>query len=229
MVQYESDQNVSLANDLLQSEFMSKQKKPTERTREIISAALHVLEDGGLSGFSMEAVAARTTLSKGGVYRFFGNKYELMVGVLEHIANALQPARKEEALAWQVPLRETLLRLVFSAFREPDALQLRRVHMQLMLELPEHPHLFQAMRERFDQVLVEYRDIALAIIERDGLRTRPDFESTVEVGIRIGQSLFDGLLINGLGGMQTEELEIRMSAFVDLVIRATLEDHNRTR
>ena len=202
---------------------MTKQKNQEERIREIIFAAVQALEDRGLSGFSVDAVISHTTLSKGSVYRFFKNKHELMIGVFKHIADAFQPTSLEEALSWRLPLKDTLLRLIFPAFREPQGLILRRIHMQLMPELPNHTPLVEEMRKAFDQILIEYHHIVLAIIERDNLKIRPGFESTVKMAIRIGQSLFDGLLMNSLGGMQPEEVENRMSAFIDLIIQAIIE------
>ena len=177
---------------------MTKQKNQAERIREIILAAIQTIEDKGLSGFTMDAVIARTTLSKGSVYRFFKNKHELMMGVFKHIADAFQPTGMEEALAWRLPLKDTLLRLLFASFREPQGLALRRIHMQLMPELPNHASLLEEMQKTFDQILIEYHNIALAIIERDNLKIRPGLESHLEMAIRIGQSLFDGLLLNSL-------------------------------
>ena len=202
---------------------MTKQKNQEERLREIIFAAVQTLEDRGLSGFSMDAVISHTDLSKGSVYRFFKNKHELMIGVFKHIADAFQPTSIEEALAWQLPLKDTLLRLIFPAFHEPQSLILRRVHMQLILELPNHTPLLEEMRKTFDQILIEYHNIAMAIIDRDKLKIRHGFESTLEMAIRIGQSLFDGLIINSLGGMRSEEVESRMSAFIDLIVQAIIE------
>jgi AcrR family transcriptional regulator len=202
---------------------MTKQKNQEERIREIIFAAVHAIEDKGLSGFSMDAVISHTTLSKGSVYRFFKNKHELMIGVFKHIADAFQPTSMEEALAWRLPLKDTLLRLIFPTFREPQDLILRRIHMQLMPELPNHTPLFEEMRKTFDQILIQYHNIALAVIERDNLKIRPGFESTIEMAIRIGQSLFDGLVMNSLGGMTSDEVENRISAFIDIVLIAIIE------
>ena len=201
---------------------MTKQKTQAQRVREIIAAAVQVLDEKGLSGFSMDAVIAYTTLSKGGVYRFFKNKHALMIGVLKYIADAFQPASMAEALAWQLPLKDTLLRLIAPTFREPQNLILRRIHMQLMPELPKHTPLVEALRQTFDQVLIEYHNIALAIIARDDLKTRPGSDETVEMALRIGQSLFDGLIMNSLGGMPVEEVENRMNAFIDLLMQAVI-------
>ena len=45
-------------------------------------------------------------------------------------------------------------------------------------------------------------------------------------GIAIGQSLFDGLIINSLDGMPIDEIENRMHTFIDLMLGAALIDYS---
>mgnify|MGYP001126114901 CR=1 FL=1 len=205
---------------------MTKQKNPDERKQEIIAAAIQLLYEKGITGFTMDAVVARTILSKGGVYRFYKNRDDLLADVFRYLAKSFQPIEIEEALAWNLPLKDTLMRLLFSVFYREDGLKLRRIHMQLMLELPSDEHLLKMMQDTFENVRDQYKEIIFTIIERDGLKTAPQFENLIESGIAIGQSLFDGLILNSIDGMPIDEIENRMRTFIDLVLGAALIDYN---
>lgn len=201
---------------------MTEHRDPEERIEEIVSAALDVIDERGLTGLTMEAVVARTALSKGGVYRFFGSRQELLQEVLKRLVVAFHPVSKREALAWGLPLKETLLGLLFVSFAQEDGLRYRRTHMRLMPELPVDDEHTIAFRERLEQIQSQYEDIIFAIIKRDKLPTRRGYRKTVRASLRIGQSLFDGLMMNSLGGLPEDELRARMSGFLDLVLVATL-------
>jgi AcrR family transcriptional regulator len=202
---------------------MTEHKSPEERSEEIILAAMDLIDEHGLDGLTMEAVVARTSLSKGGVYRFFGNRQELIRKVFEHIVAAFHPVDPKEALAWNLPLKETLLKLLFTTFRRDDGWRYRRVHLRLMPHLPANDPATLAFRERLDRILVVYAEIILAVVERDELTPRAEFGETMRDSVAVGQSLFDGLMMNSLAGVELAELEHRMSTFIDLVLGACFE------
>jgi AcrR family transcriptional regulator len=204
---------------------MTKQKNPGQRKQEIIAAAIELLYEKGISGFTMDAVVARSVLSKGGVYRFYKNRDELLADVFQDLAKSFQPIAIEEALSWNLSLKDTLMRLVFSIFYREDGFKLRRIHIQLMLELSSDEHLLEMMQATFDSISDQYKEIIFTIIARDGLNTTSQFESIIVSGIAIGQSLFDGLIINSLNGMPIDEIEKRMHAFIDLILGAALTDY----
>jgi len=202
---------------------MTAHREPEERIEEIVSAALDVIDEQGLTGLTMEAVVARTALSKGGVYRFFGNRQELLQEVFKRLVVAFHPVSKAEALSWGLPLKETLVALLLSPFEHKDGPRYRRTHMRLMPELPADDEHTIAFRQRLEQIQAHYEDIILAIIKRDDLPTRQGYRKTVRTAIGIGQSLFDGLMMNSLGGLPEAEVRARMSGFIDLVLVAILD------
>ena len=204
---------------------MTKKRSPKERTQEIIQAALEVLDEKGLSGLTMEAVIERTILSKGGVYRFYGNKQELILDVWKYIVDFFQPVDKKEVVSWNLPLKETLIRLLFSIFYHEEGLRYMRIHIQLMPQLPLDNPMMKSLKEKLDNVLVQYIEIIKLIIKRDRLKTKPAFKKTIVSVIDIGQSFFDGLMINSLSGMPIDALERRMNGFISLVIQALIEDY----
>lgn len=201
---------------------MTAHRDPEERIEEIVSAALDVIDEAGLTGLTMEAVVARTSLSKGGVYRFFGSRQELLQEVYRRLVSAFQPVSMEEALGWNLPLKETLMALLFSPFEREDGLRYRRAHMRLMPELPLDDETTIAFRGMLEQIQAHYEDIIFAIVKRDRLPTRQGYRTTIRSALRIGQSLFDGLMMNSLGGMPESELRARMGTFLDLVQAATI-------
>lgn len=208
---------------------MTKQKNPDQRKQEIIAAAIELLYEKGITGFTMDAVVARSVLSKGGVYRFYKNRDDLLTDVFQYLAKSFQPIEIETALSWHLPLKDTLMRLLFSVFYREDSFILRRIHMQLMLELSGDEHLLEMMQEMFDRISNQYKKIIFTIIERDGLSTTPQFEKVIVSGIAIGQSLFDGLIINSLDGMPIAEIENRMFTFIDLILGAALIDYRASK
>lgn len=56
---------------------MVKRMGEEERKKEIMTAAAKVIAEKGLSGATMEDIIAGTTLSKGGVYHYYGNVVEV--------------------------------------------------------------------------------------------------------------------------------------------------------
>ena len=115
--------------------------------------------------------------------------------------------------------------MLFSIFYSKDGLRYRRIHIQLMPELPRDNPLAKSMNRQLHKILIKYGDIIQAIVIRDKLKTRPGFKNSTDLIIKIGQSLFDGLMINSLSGMPVSELKKRMGAFIDLVITASFEGY----
>ena len=146
---------------------MTKQKNPGQRKQEIIATAIELLYEKGVTGFTMDAVVARSVLSKGGVYRFYKNREELLIDMFQYLAKSFQPIEIEAALSWNLPLKDTLMRLIFSVFYREDGFKLRRIHIQLMLELASDGHLLEMMQETYDHVSDQYKKIIFTIIERD--------------------------------------------------------------
>jgi len=62
-----------------------RRRAPDITRSEIIEKALEVAAELGASGFTLDAVAARTTVSKGAVLHHFPSKIALLEGVIDHL------------------------------------------------------------------------------------------------------------------------------------------------
>ncbi|MGW6537966.1 TetR/AcrR family transcriptional regulator [Streptomyces sp. NPDC055051] len=104
----------------------------SRKRRAIIDAALTEFLAQGYSAASMDAVTARSGVSKATVYKHFGSKERLFLavvgGVLPRVYADLEPARS--ALAAAPDLRSALVRLASDRARillRPDVMSLRRL------------------------------------------------------------------------------------------------------
>ncbi|MFF9150305.1 TetR/AcrR family transcriptional regulator [Streptomyces sp. NPDC014861] len=104
----------------------------SRKRRAIIDAALTEFLAQGYSAASMDAVTARSGVSKATVYKHFGSKERLFLavvgGVLPRVYADLEPARS--TLAAAPDLRSALVRLATDRARillRPDVMALRRL------------------------------------------------------------------------------------------------------
>lgn len=63
----------------------ARRRAPDDTRAEIIDKALEVAAQLGASGFTLDAVAARTTVSKGAVLHHFPTKIALLEGMIDHL------------------------------------------------------------------------------------------------------------------------------------------------
>lgn len=70
--------------------FMAENKSKEERTNQIIDAAVFEFIEKGYEGTSMESVAKRAKLSKGGLYHHFKSKDEIMIAANNRFTEPIQ-------------------------------------------------------------------------------------------------------------------------------------------
>lgn len=63
----------------------TRRRAPDDTRAEIIEKALEVAAELGASGFTLDAVAARTTVSKGALLHHFPSKIALLEGMIDHL------------------------------------------------------------------------------------------------------------------------------------------------
>lgn len=80
---------------------MTKQEPRDIRINQIINAAVQEFVDKGYQGASMESIAARAGLSKGGVYHHFNSKDEILIEAnqryMEPVFALMAQARNDES------------------------------------------------------------------------------------------------------------------------------------
>lgn len=64
---------------------ITRRRAPDDTRAEIIEKALEVAAELGASGFTLDAVAARTTVSKGALLHHFPTKIALLEGMIDHL------------------------------------------------------------------------------------------------------------------------------------------------
>lgn len=63
----------------------ARRRAPDDTRAQIIDKALEVAAELGASGFTLDAVAARTTVSKGALLHHFPTKIALLEGMIDHL------------------------------------------------------------------------------------------------------------------------------------------------
>ena len=74
-----------------------RRRAPETTRSEILDAALEVAAEMGAMGFTLDAVAARTTVSKGALLHHFPTKAALLEGLIDHIGQLFTDSILAEA------------------------------------------------------------------------------------------------------------------------------------
>lgn len=207
---------------------MSRHRSKEDRIQEILQAALEEIESRGVPGLTMEGVAARTTLSKGGVYRYFPGKEALILALFEDAARREVDFDLDAVVAWNLPLRETLVGLLVRERADGARQRARRVWLQLLPEsLYKEP--FRVAKARLETIYTaKYRALVLALVARDGLRLRPGYEHPLDLAIQIGSTLKEGLTYRVLTGLSHADADTQFMRFMDMSLGAILEEDDAT-
>lgn len=78
----------------------AREVRTSLRTRQLLSAAARLMERDGSHAVSMQALAAEASVSVGLIYRYFGNKQDLLLAVIVEVLDAFDtnvPAAVEAA------------------------------------------------------------------------------------------------------------------------------------
>ena len=204
---------------------MTKHRKPEEWMEEILDAASEEMDAKGYSNLTMEAIAARTDLSKGGVYRFFANKREVARALFARLYDRLLDFDLEEALGWKLTLPETIFKVLFARFEEETSERNQRLWIQLVPETVWDES-FRRERERMlDLLLEKYANLIRRVVKRDRLLLPlpDDFEEKLGTVLSFGVALIEGLAIQAPAGASREKRGALLSSFIDLMTEHFIE------
>ena len=87
------------------------ERRPDERPRELLEAALDVFAQRGYRNTRLDDVAEAAGVTKGAIYHYFDTKEDLLLGVIEH-HQALAFGRVEDVLSDKTQAPSTRIRLV---------------------------------------------------------------------------------------------------------------------
>lgn len=76
---------------------LTRRRAPVTTRAEILDKAVEVASEGGTAGFTLDAVAARTSFSKGAVLHHFPTKTALLEGMVDHLGQMFTEAILTEA------------------------------------------------------------------------------------------------------------------------------------
>ena len=200
---------------------MTRHRQREAWVEEILTAAADEIAAEGYSRLTMEAVIARTDLSKGGVYRFFKNKHELGLALFARCYVRARDFDIDEAVAWGLSIEETVFRLLFGRFDDTAARD-ELVWLQLIPETVHRPEFLDSRRRLVEQVKDRYRELVVRLVERDGHAARDGFGPRLEAALAVGHAMIEGLSLQGPLGTPREEQAAIVRRVLSLLLRDAL-------
>lgn len=205
---------------------MTRHRSRDDRLTEILDAAACIVDEQGFAALTMDEVARRTSLSKGGVYRYVANRDALALALFEVALRSEIEFDADEVLGWGSPVLETLLRLMLHDHHGADEQRLHRVFLQLLPQTLVKPG-FRELKQRLeDAYIARYAPLVLTLLARDGLRPRAGYEERLLVSMRLAATLMEGLTYRMIGGLPHDELEAMCRRFLEAMLTDALEGHD---
>ena len=109
--------------------------RPSQR-QAAIKAAIRVIEGGGLSGLTFDAVARETGMTKSGLVYHFPSKEDMLMALHEYLASAWEDNLIE---ALGVPYEESTPDQRAAAYVRTQSQAMSRVELLLMIDAASHP------------------------------------------------------------------------------------------
>ena len=203
---------------------MTKHRKKEEWVTEILDAAATRIVEEGYSNLTMEAIAARTTLSKGGVYRYFGNKRDVALALFQRVYKNAVDFDIDDIVSRNVPMRDTIQHLLVVR-READ--QLRQDHNIWVQLIPETlwDEGFRKERQRLFNLLVgKFEELFRKLAERDGLVIAPELEPAFKRYVYLGLVLREGMTFQSVLGLSIEEQGEMYRHFIGVFVKEIFGD-----
>lgn len=182
---------------------MKKQDKHNSTRDLILDAANRVLEMKGAEGFTLDAVAAETPVSKGGLLYHFPSKNSLIEGMISRSIARVDTALKEELEKSGGDYLMAYIRASFRTTIEPEP-----ISRAMIAAVAGNPNLVEPLRARFFRMQEEIAGAA----------------PSPELGTLIRLCL-DGLWFSDLYNLAPPPSELRSKMMDELII---LVSNNRT-
>jgi AcrR family transcriptional regulator len=144
-----------------------------EAERAILHAALDLLARHGVSGLSIEAVAAHACVAKTTVYRRWSSKTELVLAALAHLKG---PVLRPPGESVRGDLQFVVQRASRGAGDGPEG----QIYARLAAEAKQHPEIGEQFRQR---IVMPRREVLYRVVRRaidEGL-VRPDADQDLVV------------------------------------------------
>ena len=164
---------------------MTKHRSREDRIEEILHAASELILEKGFATMTMEAIAARTSLSKGGVYRFFANKKQIALALLDSLYDGYIDFENDNPLDWGLNVEDTLLKVVMSNhFNEDEGLALDKIWLQLMSETVTDEDFKQIKQQHLHRIQEEVATLVTELLRREKKKLTPEGEDRIPAAVR---------------------------------------------
>jgi AcrR family transcriptional regulator len=148
----------------------------TSSKESILDAAEAVVADAGANRLTLEAVARKAGVSKGGLIYHFPSKNDLLRGMIDrHVAG--YEVMREEVLSRMAPGPGRHIRAEIETCRRISERKPRRVSSALLAVAASQPELLEPVRrmmreriQRLAQPPAEYESAVVLMLAMDGLR-----------------------------------------------------------
>jgi AcrR family transcriptional regulator len=203
---------------------MTKHRKKEEWVEEILDAAADRVVAEGYSNLTMESIAAHTTLSKGGVYRYFSNKREVALALFERVYRNSMNFEVAEILAWNTSIEETIQRLLVVRRDANDVRRDQNIWVQLVSETLWDDAFRERRVELFSELRGRIEDLIRRIAQRDGLAIEPDKDLAFSRFVYYGLVLREGMALQSVVGLPIEEQGEMYRQFVGVFVKEVFGD-----
>jgi len=194
---------------------VTKHRKPEEWIEEILEAAADELVESGYSKLTMEAVATRTGLSKGGVYRFFANKREVTLALFTRHYRRLLKFDVSEVLLSKESITDTLGNLIFDPSKEKTQKRDQIVWVQLIGEILNDDRFSTEREQLLDLLKDKFQSLLVGLVKRNGIHPNEIILQKLKNAIDLGIALMEGMAIQGCRGMTMAERAKLFRQFLD--------------
>lgn len=133
----------------------SRRRAPDDTRAEIIEKALEVAAELGASGFTLDAVAARTSVSKGALLHHFHSKIALLEGMVDHLGRMHTDTILAEAARDPEPYGRNARAYLRATVNEPVTPQDVSIGRVIMAACAIDPALAQRWNGWIDKVKVD--------------------------------------------------------------------------
>jgi len=190
------------------------------------------IDANGYAALTMEAIVRRTSLSKGGVYRFFSNKKEIALALFEYIYQQIFPYDAEELLSWNLSISETIVNSIFTKHSGPgneEYLLVSRIWLHMLPETMNDADFLRVSTEFDDKISLIIEDFIEHKSRLEKIRLNVKKRASIRKAIQVGHTLVLGLMLEKLAGKTEEELIEKIRFFIEQNIKDALESNVKDR
>ena len=197
---------------------MTRHRAREEWISDILEAAKCEIDEKGYADFSMEAIVRRTGLSKGGIYRFFGNRSDVALELFAGCYRTLSEFDMDECVAWNLSLSETVFRL-FGRYSMPEnaARRADRLWVRLLPEVLNDRRFADTRARLIEEITSRFMELAVAVSRRDHVTLPEDLTQRMPDIFALGVGMMEGFALqSALGSSIADQGRLVRSFFADL-------------